>query len=252
MQLRFLGTGTSMGVPVIGCDCAVCTSPDARNHRTRTSALLRSGAESLLIDAGPDFRLQALAARLQSVDGVLLTHSHFDHVAGLDDLRPLCHGGGCIPIYGSERTLSEVRERFSYAFAETSVGSTRPSLDLRPIDGPFTVGQLQITPLTIMHGTWPITAYRVGGLGYVTDASHIPSEAWAQLADLDVLVLNALRPEPHPTHYSLSQALAVIAELRPRRAFLVHMTHNVEHAATSAELPPGVELAYDGLEIEVR
>lgn len=240
-----------MGVPVIGCDCAVCTSPDTRNRRTRTSALLRTGAETVLIDAGPDFRTQALAAGLQSVDAVLLTHSHFDHVAGLDDLRPLTHRGGCVPIYGSARTLSEVRERFAYAFEETSVGSTRPSLDLRPIDGPFVVGALTIRPLTILHGTWAITGYRIGNLGYITDASAIPPEAWAQLGDLDVLVLNALRPEPHPTHYSVSEALAVIAELRPRRAFLVHMTHNIEHGATSAQLPPGVELAYDGLEIEV-
>ncbi len=224
----------------------------AYENRSRTSALLRSGAETLLIDAGPDFRTQALAAGLHSVDAVLLTHSHFDHVAGLDDLRPLCHRGGCVPVYGSAQTLAEVRERFSYAFVETSAGSTRPSLDLRPVDRPFAVGQLRITPLTIMHGTWAITGYRVGGLAYVTDASHIPPEAWAQLADLDVLVLNALRHEPHPTHFTINQALAVIAELRPRRAYLVHMTHNVEHAATNAMLPSGVELAYDGLEVDVR
>jgi phosphoribosyl 1,2-cyclic phosphate phosphodiesterase len=252
MQLRFLGTGTSMGVPVIGCDCVVCTSSDSRNWRTRTSALLRIGAESVLIDAGPDFRTQALAARLRSVDAVLITHSHFDHVAGLDDLRPLCNRAGGVPIYGSERTLAEVRERFAYAFTETSVGSTRPSLDLRPVEAPFAVAGQMITPLPIMHGTWPITGYRVGNLGYITDASEIPDAAWSQLADLDVLVLNALRHEPHPTHFTINQALAVIAELRPRRAYLVHMTHNVEHAATNAMLPSGVELAYDGLEVDVR
>lgn len=252
MLLRFLGTGTSMGVPVIGCGCAVCTSPDPRNRRTRTSALLKTDGKTILIDAGPDFRTQALAAGLTALDGVLLTHSHFDHVAGLDDLRPLCHRMGCVPVYGSERTLADVRERFAYAFVETSAGSTRPSLDLRPIDAPFTLGGTTITPLPIIHGTWPITGYRVGNLGYITDASHIPPDTWAQLGDLDVLVLNALRQEPHPTHYSIDQALAVIAELRPRRAYLVHMTHNVEHVTTSAVLPSGVALAYDGLEVTVR
>lgn len=250
MQLRFLGTGTSMGVPVIGCGCSVCTSSDPRNRRTRTSALLRTAATTVLIDAGPDFRLQALAARLAHIDAVLLTHSHFDHVAGLDDLRPLCFQGGCLPIYGSHSTLVDVRERFAYAFSETSAGSTRPSLDLRPVDTSFMVGDLAIQPFDVLHGTWTITGYRVGGLGYVTDASGIPPASWALLKDLDVLVLNALRHEPHPTHYTLAQSLEVIAALAPRRAYLVHMTHGIDHAAGSA-LPAGVEFAYDGLEVTV-
>jgi phosphoribosyl 1,2-cyclic phosphate phosphodiesterase len=248
MQLRFLGTGTSMGVPVIGCDCEVCTSGDPRNRRTRTSALVRTGGQTILIDAGPDFRAQALAAGLRRLDAVLLTHSHFDHVAGIDDLRPICGHG--VPIFGSPRTLADVRERFAYAFVESSVGSTRPSIELRPVDGPFAVGPTQIVPLDIMHGTWPITAYRIGGLGYVTDASFIPAESSELLRGLDVLVLNCLRYEPHPTHFSLSEAVAVIAELRPRRAFLVHMTHAFDHASAGADLPPGVEFAYDGLEIQ--
>jgi phosphoribosyl 1,2-cyclic phosphate phosphodiesterase len=251
MRLRFLGTGTSMGVPVIGCRCAVCTSPDPRNTRTRTSALLRTPAETILIDAGPDFRVQALNAGLRSLDAVLLTHSHFDHVAGLDDLRPLCHGAGSVPVYGSLRTLAEVRERFAYAFAETSVGSTRPSLDLRPVADPFQIGATQVRPFDILHGTWTITGYRVGGLGYVTDASKIPAAAWDQLGGLDVLVINALRREPHPTHYSVDEAVEVVAALRPRRAFLVHMTHGIDHAFDGATLPPGVEFAYDGLEVEI-
>ncbi|NNJ10417.1 MBL fold metallo-hydrolase [Chloroflexales bacterium ZM16-3] len=251
MQLRFLGTGTSMGVPVIGCDCLVCTSGDPRNRRMRTSALIREGGQTLLIDAGPDFRAQALAVGLRHIDAVILTHSHFDHIAGIDDLRPICGASGCVPIFGSPRTLADVRERFAYAFEESSVGSTRPSIELRPVEGPFAIGPTQIIPLEIIHGTWSITAYRIGGLGYVTDASAIPAQSWELLRGLDVLVLNALRYKPHPTHFSLSQALAVIADLRPRRAFLVHMTHAFDHAAASAELPPGVEFAYDGLEIHV-
>ncbi|MBX0327693.1 MBL fold metallo-hydrolase [Oscillochloris sp. ZM17-4] len=251
MQLRFLGTGTSMGVPVIGCDCPICTSDDPRNRRMRTSALLREAGQTILIDAGPDFRAQALSAGLRHIDAVILTHSHFDHVAGIDDLRPICGDGGCVPIFGSPRTLADVRERFAYAFTESSAGSTRPSIELRAVEGPFMIGPTQIAPLDILHGTWPITGYRIGGLGYVTDASAISAESRGQLRGLDVLVLNALRYEPHPTHLSLSEALAVIADLRPRRAFLVHMTHAFDHASAGAALPPGVAFAYDGLEINV-
>jgi len=252
MELTFLGTGTSMGVPVIGCDCAVCTSADPRNRRLRTSALLRVGGRQLLIDAGPDFRAQMLTAGVQHLDALLLTHAHFDHVAGIDDLRPLnMRARASMPVYGSVATLSAVRERFSYAFTETSDGSTRPALELCPIEEPFKLGELAVTPLEVMHGTWKITGYRIGRLGYVTDASLLPPPALAQLGGLDVLVLNALRHEPHPTHLSVNQALAVIAALRPRRALLVHMTHDIDHASVSAALPAGVELAYDGLVIEV-
>lgn len=251
MQLRFLGTGTSMGVPVIGCDCTVCSSTDPRNRRMRTSALLRTADRTILIDAGPDFRAQALAAGLRRVDAVLLTHSHFDHVAGLDDLRPLCFDGGCVPVYGSPQTLADVRERFAYAFNETSAGSTRPSLDLHPVESVFAIGATPIRPFDVKHGTWTITGYRVGGLGYVTDASDIPPTSWALLGGLDVLVLNALRYQPHPTHYTVEQALEIVAALQPRRAYFVHMTHAVDHAEASASLPPSVAFAYDGLEVTI-
>ncbi|WP_174842797.1 MBL fold metallo-hydrolase [Candidatus Oscillochloris fontis] len=251
MQLRFLGTGTSMGVPVIGCDCAVCTSDDPRNRRMRTSALLRTADRTILIDAGPDFRLQALSAGLRQIDAVLLTHAHFDHIAGIDDLRPLSEHGDCLPIFGSPRTIRNVRSRFDYAFKETSAGSTRPRIELHSVEASFQIGQTSITPLAIIHGTWEITAYRMGGLGYVTDASSIPPSSWEALRNLDVLVLNALRYKPHPTHFTLDEALAVIGGLQPRRAFLVHMTHAFDHARASAELPAGVAFAYDGLEIEI-
>jgi phosphoribosyl 1,2-cyclic phosphate phosphodiesterase len=241
-----------MGVPVIGCACAICTSPDPRNQRMRTAALLRTADQQILIDAGPDFRMQSLAAGLRRLDAVLITHAHFDHIAGLDDLRPFTMYDAPMPIYGSPMTLDAVRTRFAYAFeADMSQGSTRPGMDLRPVESPFTIGELPITPFDILHGSWTITGYRIGGLGYVTDASSIPAAAWAHLHDLDVLVLNALRRDPHPTHFSIGQALDVIAELRPRRAYLVHMNHSVEHVSTQAELPPGVFLAYDGLEVTV-
>lgn len=241
-----------MGVPVIGCDCAVCTSPDPRNRRTRTAALVRTADRQLMIDAGPDFRTQALAAKLSRIDAVLITHAHFDHVAGLDDLRPLTMYGEPMPIFGSPETLAAIRERFAYAFdADTSQGSTRPGLDLCPIEAPFTIGATTITPFAVLHGTWQITAYRIGELGYVTDASELPAAAWEYLTGVDVLVLNALRQTPHPTHLSIPQALEVIERIRPRQAYLVHMNHSVEHAATQALLPPNVFLAYDGLEVDV-
>ncbi len=254
MRLTFLGTGTSMGVPVIGCRCAVCTSPDPRNKRLRTSALLQVDGLNVLFDAGPDLRQQALAVGLTRLDAVLLTHAHADHVSGLDDLRPLNFAQrAAIPLYGTAPTLGMVRERFSYAFTNTSDGSTRPALELVEIDGttPFTIGSVTIVPFNVQHGTWTITGFRVGGLGYVTDASAIPAESLAHLRGLDVLVLNALRLAPHPTHLSLDQALAVIDELRPRRALLVHMTHDIDHGATNALLPEHVRLAYDGQVVEL-
>jgi phosphoribosyl 1,2-cyclic phosphate phosphodiesterase len=243
-----------MGVPVIGCDCAVCTSADPRDKRLRTSALLEVGGLNMLFDAGPDLRQQALSVGLRRVDAVLLTHAHADHIAGLDDLRPLNFAQrGAIPLYGTEPTLKLVRKHFDYAFAEVSDGSTRPSLELIEINDTvaFHVGPATIVPFRVFHGTWTITGFRIGGLGYVTDASAIPPASLAFLRDLDLLVLNALRLKPHPTHFSLAQAIEQIDELRPRRALLVHMTHDMAHAAINATLPDYVRLAHDGQVVEV-
>lgn len=254
MRLTFLGTGTSMGVPVIGCRCAVCASPDPRNKRLRTSALLEVDGLNLLFDAGPDLRQQAIAVGLARLDAVLLTHAHADHIAGLDDLRPLNFvQRASIPLYGTARTLAAVRERFGYAFINTSEGSSRPSLDLMEIDSTtaFQIGSIKVTPFEVQHGTWTITGFRIGDLGYVTDASAIPPASLAHLRDLDVLVLNALRLAPHPTHFSLAQAVELIEELRPRRALLVHMTHDMDHETINAMLPENVRLAYDGQIVEV-
>jgi phosphoribosyl 1,2-cyclic phosphate phosphodiesterase len=254
MRLTFLGTGTSMGVPVIGCDCVVCTSPNLHNKRLRTSALLEVGGLNLLFDAGPDLRQQALAVGLMRVDGVLLTHAHADHITGLDDLRPLNFAQrAAIPLYGTPPTLKFVRKHFDYAFAETSDGSTRPALALVEIGAAtaFQVGPVTIVPFEVYHGTWTITGFRIGGLGYVTDASAIPPRSRAYLRDLDLLVLNALRLKSHPTHFSLDQALEQIDELKPRRALLVHMTHDMEHDTINAMLPAHVRLAHDGQVVEV-
>ncbi len=250
MQLRFLGTGTSMGVPVIGCDCPICTSSDPRHHRTRTSAVVYSHDLTILIDAGPDFRAQALSARLRRIDAILLTHSHFDHVAGLDDLRPFCLRQGVLPIYGSRQTIADVRQRFAYAFDDSSVGSSRPSISLHEAEHQFQIGPLTVLPIPVPHGTWTVTAYRIGSLGYVTDASALPPAAIAALRGVEVLVLNALRVESHPTHLSIGEAAALAGIIGAPRTFLVHMSHSVDYRLDYG-LPPGVSFAYDGLEVEV-
>jgi phosphoribosyl 1,2-cyclic phosphate phosphodiesterase len=255
MRLTFLGTGTSMGVPVIGCRCAVCSSPDLHNKRLRTSALLEVAGLNLLIDAGPDLRQQALAVGLTRLDAVLLTHAHADHVSGLDDLRPLNFAQrSSIPIYGAPSTLAFVRERFAYAFTNGSEGSTRPALELIEIHSqrPFRINNMvEVAPFDIKHGTWTITGFRIGRLGYVTDASFIPPESLGYLRGLDVLVLNALRQTTHPTHFSLDEARALIDELRPQHALLVHMTHDLDHATINLALPDHIQLAYDGQIVEI-
>jgi phosphoribosyl 1,2-cyclic phosphate phosphodiesterase len=254
MRLTFLGTGTSMGIPVIGCRCAVCTSADPRNKRLRTSALLEVDGTSLLFDAGPDLRQQALAVGLQRLDAVLLTHAHADHVSGLDDIRPLNFvQKAAMPLYGAASTLEFVRERFKYAFVNGSEGSTRPALELVEIRdrAPFRINTIKVIPFDVAHGTWTITGFRIGALGYITDASFIPPASLELLRGLDVLVLNALRPAPHPTHFSVEQACALIDELQPRRALLVHMTHDLDHESTNVNFPDHIRLAYDGLSIEV-
>jgi phosphoribosyl 1,2-cyclic phosphate phosphodiesterase len=254
MRLTFLGTGTSMGVPVIGCQCMVCRSPDPHNKRLRTSALLEVAGMNILFDVGPDLRQQALAVGLKRVDAVLVTHAHADHISGLDDLRPLNFAQrSAIPLYGSAVTLEMIRERFSYAFVNGSEGSTRPALDLIEIQSqsPFRIKSIQATPFDVQHGTWTITGFRIGRLGYVTDASFIPTASLELLRGLDVLILNALRLTAHPTHFTLKDACALIEMLQPRRALLVHMTHDLDHDATNATLPEDIRLAYDGQVVEI-
>jgi phosphoribosyl 1,2-cyclic phosphate phosphodiesterase len=243
-----------MGIPMIGCHCPVCSSSDPYNKRLRTSALLRYGSTQILIDAGPDLRQQALRAGIERLDAVVLTHSHTDHVGGIDDVRPINFAmRATIPVYGTPDTLASIRERFSYAFSSGTSESTRPAVDLLEFayGEPLTIAGLTFLPLPVMHGTWTIAAFRIGALGYVTDASHIDQATRNQLRGLDVLVLNALRHKPHPTHFSIDQALDVVADLKPRRTLLVHMGHELDHATTNAELPAHVQLAYDGQVVEV-
>lgn len=252
MKLLFLGTGTSVGVPMIGCDCNVCTSDDPRNHRARASAFVTHGNTHVVIDTAPEFRLQALQFRLRKLDGVLFTHAHADHLFGFDDLRRFNHiQHEPISVYGTPTTLTSVRHIFSYAFGTVQPGGTKPEVELHPVTDTFTVGTMTITPIPVMHGRMEVTAYRIGSLAYVTDVSAISDSSRDMLRNLDVLVLGALRFRPHPTHMSISEALDVIDDLRPKRALLTHLSHEVEHRATNATLPAHVRLAYDGLNVEI-
>lgn len=254
MRITMLGTGTSTGVPTIGCDCRVCTSPDPRDRRFRTSALIETVDGNILIDAGPDMRQQLLSSRVRSLHGVLLTHAHQDHVGGIDDLRPInSRMDAAIALYGLPQTLHAIQERYSYAFTPSSGGSSRPNLSLEPITAwrEFVVAETVILPLPIRHGTMDILGFRIGQFAYITDASHISRDVCDAIHGVDTLVINALRDKPHPMHISFSQALHYIDDIAPRRAFLVHMTHEVSHVDLLARLPAHVQPAYDGLVLEV-
>ena len=253
LRVRILGSGTSQGLPRIACDCATCTSTDPRDRRLRASTLLAWGARRVVVDCGPDFRAQALAADLDRLDAVLLTHEHQDAIGGLDDLRRFNEiAGDYLPVYGLPETLEVVVARFAYAFAP---GRTRfgglPMLRPMAIAGTFEIAGRRFVPVPVVHGELPAAGFRTGGLGYVSDVKRIEAPSLALLRDLDVLVVNAIRDAPHPAHQTVAEALAVIAELGPRRAFLTHLDHELGHAALSARLPAGVEVAVDGLELRI-
>lgn len=250
-RLTFLGTGTSNGVPVIGCTCEVCCSTDERDKRTRSSAYVEWGDRVYLIDTATELRAQALRNGLTRVDAVLMTHPHADHTGGFDDLRRFNElAQAWLPVWADPGTASLLRERYAYTFAEAfPFFGGKPDLTLHEIDGPISPFEHEIVPITVMHGRLPITAYRFGSLAYVTDAKVIPPESMDLLRGVDTLVLNSLRPAPHPTHLSIGEALEVISELRPRQAFLTHMSHEVSHAQESSMLPAGVAFAYDGLTV---
>ncbi len=250
-ELIFLGTGTSNGIPVIGCHCPVCTSTDPRDRRSRTSALIRSDGRTYLIDTATELRLQAIAVGLDRVDAVLMTHAHADHTGGFDDLRRFNElAGQHLPLYAGPETAGVLRERFAYAFIDQfPFYGGKPDLTLHAVDGPFDLFGREVIPIPVLHGRMLVHGYRFGDLAYVTDAKEIPPASMDLLRDLDILVLNALRERPHPTHLSIADAIAVVGALCPRIAYLVHLSHEVSHAAASALLPPGIEVAYDGLTV---
>lgn len=253
-KLVFLGTGTSHGVPLIGCRCDTCTSPDARNHRTRCSAVLGLPEGNLLIDTPPELRIQLVREQIGLIHAVLYTHAHADHLFGMDDLRIFArYLGRALPVYCEEGVEQAVRGAFGYAFDPTAqeypAGGV-PRLEFRWIGAePFSVLGARVVPIRLVHGYQPALGFRFGSVAYCTDVKHIPPESMGLLGDLDVLILDCLRDEPHVTHLNVEEALAVVERLRPRRTLLTHISHRLEHAATNARLPPGVELAYDGLQV---
>ena len=250
MKITFLGTGTSHGVPMIGCDCAVCRSTDPRDARWRPSVFVETdGGDALLIDAGPDLRSQALRFNVRRVDAIIFTHGHADHILGLDEVRRFnAIQKGTMPCYGDAATVSDIARMFSYVFdPDTPRGGGLPQLTLIAIDSPFRAGSQDIIPVPIFHGQRPILGLRIGSFAYLTDCSRIPDESWPLLEGLDVLVLDALRVKPHPTHFSLDEAVEAARRIAPRRTLFTPMCHDLGHAATTARLPQGMELAYDGL-----
>ncbi len=253
MRVTFLGTGTSTGVPVIGCDCETCTSVDTRDRRWRPSVHLRlDGGLSVLVDASPDLRAQALRFRIDRVDMILLTHSHADHVLGLDDVRIYnFRQGGAIPCYGDARTLADVRRMFAYVFdPATPRGGGLPQLALWELAGPFSAAGRTFVPIPLRHGRRPVLGYRVGTFAYLTDCSEIPAVSWPLLRGLDVLVLDALRRRPHKTHFNVEGAVAAARRIGARRTYFTHMAHDLGHAATCERLPAGMCLAHDGLVLD--
>ncbi|HEX8163659.1 MAG TPA: MBL fold metallo-hydrolase [Pyrinomonadaceae bacterium] len=254
MKVTLLGTGTSTGVPSIGCGCETCTSDDPRDKRLRVSILVEHDGQAVLVDTSSDFRQQALRVGLKHLDAVLITHCHADHIFGLDDIRPLNFRHGALGVYANERAWVDIRRIFKYVFEPTHFGGGLPQVVAHTVvDGaPFCLSPgMQVTPLEVIHGRLPVVAYRFNDFAYATDLSEIPPASLEGLRGLDALVLDCLRVRPHPTHLTLESALAYVEQLRPRRTYLTHITHDIKHARDSKLLPDGVEWAYDGLEIEI-
>jgi phosphoribosyl 1,2-cyclic phosphate phosphodiesterase len=252
IQFTILGSGTSMGVPTLGCHCAVCESADPRDKRTRASALLAWAGHNVVIDTTPDFRAQALRAKIDRLDAVIYTHAHADHVMGMDDIRPYnFHQRSAVPLYGSEETLARLREQFGYVFREAPAGSTLPSVELHVINGPVEIHGVEILPIPAMHGPTSVLGFRIRNTAYLTDFSSVPESSKPLLSGLDDLVLDALRYAPHVMHSTVEQSLALVEELKPERAWFTHIAHDLGHQETNAKLPPHVRLAYDGLTFEV-
>jgi len=248
MDILFLGTGTSTGVPEIGCTCQTCLSTDVKDKRLRASVLIREGESQILIDAGPDLRQQMLTYKIDKLSGVLITHEHYDHLGGIDDLRPL----GKSLIYAEKRVCDVIKNNMPYCFGEKRYPGS-PVIELHEItEKPFFVNNIEIQPIRVMHARLPILGFRVGNFAYLTDVKTIEESSIGKLKNLDILVLNALRPAPHMSHISLSEALEITKKIGAKKTFFTHMNHHMGfHKLVNQQLPENIQLAYDGLELKL-
>jgi phosphoribosyl 1,2-cyclic phosphate phosphodiesterase len=249
-----LGTGTSMGVPTIGCGCAVCRSTDPRDRRTRPSVMVEWEGRRIVIDSGPDFREQAIREGIDRLDAVLYTHGHADHILGLDDLRPLTYphvtGGSRLPLYARPETAAVLQSVFRYVFDDNYKYGGIAKVELREFNGPFELHGLRIVPVPVIHGDAEIVGYRIGRFAYLTDFSTVPEESFRILAGVELLFLDALRHVPHPTHSTVADSLKIAARIGAAQTYFIHMSHDLAHEATDRTLPSGIHLAYDGLRAE--
>jgi phosphoribosyl 1,2-cyclic phosphate phosphodiesterase len=251
MQLTILGAGSSAGTPVIGCQCNTCTSLNLRNNRTRCSSIITLDAgEVILIDTGPDLRRQALREGLTRVDAVLYTHTHADHLHGIDDLRAFCQiNKQQIPLFTYSQAVSHIQSKFGYTLREPRDFWDLPVLSIKAIEMPFDLFNTKITPIPIMHGKFPINAYRIGNFAYMTDVSSIPEASFELLQDLDLLLIDCLRTAEHPTHINIEQSLQYVSQINAKQSVLIHMTHELEYESLGQMLPNNVSVGYDGLKI---
>lgn len=245
-----LGAGSSAGTPVVACTCPVCTEAHPRNLRSRASCLIEHQGVQLLVDTGPDMRTQMLREKVSRVDAVLYTHPHADHLNGIDDLRAFCfRQQQAIPVYGNPFTMRNIEERFGYVTLPPTAHWERPVLTLNPVEAPFTVQGVQVTPIPLLHGNWPILGYRVGKVAWLTDVSTIPESSWPLLEGLELLFLDCLRQRPHHTHMSLDEAMVAASRIQAQQTWFIHMTHDIDANALRTQLPDGMDFAWDGLRL---
>jgi phosphoribosyl 1,2-cyclic phosphate phosphodiesterase len=253
LTLTILGSGTSVGVPMPGCSCPACSSTDPRDSRYRASALLQWNGKNLVIDTGPEFRLQMLREKVPGIDAVLYTHHHADHIHGLDDLRSYTFlTGKSVPLYGQADTLEWIRHHHDYIWNAVQKGGGLPLVELCPVAQPFNLFGVDVIPVPVLHGILPVFGYRFGGAAYISDVSAIPVESKRLLAGLEVLIIDAVRYRPHSTHFNVEGAVAMAQELKPKLTILTHLNHDIVHAKLAEELPEGIVPAWDGMRIALK